>query len=83
MATVYLARDLKHNRPVALKVLRPELATSTEAKRFLARSPSSPDCTTRTSSSCTTRARWKRREMPQPVLRHARCGEASQFASGW
>jgi DNA-binding SARP family transcriptional activator len=35
MATVYLARDLKHNRPVALKVLRPELATSTEAKRFL------------------------------------------------
>jgi DNA-binding SARP family transcriptional activator len=35
MATVYLARDLKHNRPVALKVLRPELASSTEAKRFL------------------------------------------------
>jgi DNA-binding SARP family transcriptional activator len=35
MATVYLARDLKHDRPVALKVLRPELATSTEAKRFL------------------------------------------------
>jgi serine/threonine-protein kinase len=35
MATVYLARDLKHNRPVALKVLRPVLTTSTEAKRFL------------------------------------------------
>jgi DNA-binding SARP family transcriptional activator len=35
MATVYLARDLRHNRPVALKVLRPELASSTEAKRFL------------------------------------------------
>jgi hypothetical protein len=26
MATVYLARDLKHHRRVALKVLRPELA---------------------------------------------------------
>ena len=28
MATVYLAQDLKHDRPVALKVLRPELAAS-------------------------------------------------------
>ena len=26
MATVYLARDLRHKRPVALKVLHPELA---------------------------------------------------------
>jgi hypothetical protein len=26
MATVYLARDLLHDRPIALKVLRPELA---------------------------------------------------------
>jgi len=26
MATVYLARDLRHDRPVALKVLAPELA---------------------------------------------------------
>jgi serine/threonine protein kinase len=26
MATVYLARDLKHNRQVAIKVLRPDLA---------------------------------------------------------
>ena len=28
MATVYLAEDLKHDRKVALKVLRPELARS-------------------------------------------------------
>ena len=28
MATVYLANDLKHNRKVALKVLKPELARS-------------------------------------------------------
>jgi serine/threonine-protein kinase len=28
MATVYLAQDLKHQRIVAVKVLRPELAVS-------------------------------------------------------
>jgi eukaryotic-like serine/threonine-protein kinase len=28
MATVYLARDLKHKRPVALKVLRSEIAAT-------------------------------------------------------
>ncbi len=36
MATVYLARDLKHDRKVALKVLRPELAAVIGAERFLA-----------------------------------------------
>src|SRR3989449_7954265 len=35
MATVYLARDLKHDRPVALKLLRPELAAILGAERFL------------------------------------------------
>lgn len=35
MATVYLAQDLKHHRPVALKLLKPELAASIEAARFL------------------------------------------------
>jgi len=35
MATVYLARDPKHDRPVALKVLRPELAAVLGAERFL------------------------------------------------
>ncbi len=34
MATVYLARDLKHHRLVALKVLRPELTASLGADRF-------------------------------------------------
>ena len=34
MATVYLARDLKHGRHVALKVLHPELATSLGPERF-------------------------------------------------
>jgi serine/threonine protein kinase len=35
MATVYLATDLKHERPVALKVLKPELAAVLGADRFL------------------------------------------------
>ncbi|MGH7519012.1 MAG: hypothetical protein ACREOC_16365 [Gemmatimonadales bacterium] len=34
MATVFLARDLKHDRPVALKVLHPELAASLGPERF-------------------------------------------------
>ena len=36
MATVYLAEDLKHERKVALKVLKPELAAVVGADRFLA-----------------------------------------------
>jgi TolB-like protein len=35
MATVFLAQDLKHDRPVALKVLHPELANSLGPERFL------------------------------------------------
>jgi serine/threonine-protein kinase len=34
MATVYLAQDVKHDRPVALKVLLPELAASLGPDRF-------------------------------------------------
>jgi tRNA A-37 threonylcarbamoyl transferase component Bud32/TolB-like protein len=35
MATVYLAQDLKHDRKVAIKVLRPELAVPLGPDRFL------------------------------------------------
>ncbi|HEY9014062.1 MAG TPA: serine/threonine-protein kinase, partial [Gemmatimonadales bacterium] len=35
MATVFLAQDLRHDRKVALKVLRPELAAIIGAERFL------------------------------------------------
>jgi serine/threonine-protein kinase len=35
MATVYLARDLRYGRQVALKVLKPELAEALGAQRFL------------------------------------------------
>jgi serine/threonine protein kinase len=35
MATVYLAHDTRHDRQVALKVLRPDVAQSIGAERFL------------------------------------------------
>jgi serine/threonine-protein kinase len=34
MATVYLARDRKHNREVALKVLKPEVGAGSDRRRF-------------------------------------------------
>jgi serine/threonine protein kinase len=34
MATVYFAHDLRHDRPVALKVLRSELSASLGVERF-------------------------------------------------
>src|ERR671919_1411975 len=36
MATVYLAHDIRHDRPVALKLLDPELGAVLGAERFLA-----------------------------------------------
>jgi serine/threonine-protein kinase len=36
MATVYLARDVRHDRNVAIKILRSELAAAIGAERFLA-----------------------------------------------
>src|SRR2546423_10378999 len=35
MATVFLAEDLKHHRPVAIKLLHQELAAALGAERFL------------------------------------------------
>ncbi len=35
MANVYLAHDIKHDRKVALKVLKPELAAVIGAERFV------------------------------------------------
>jgi serine/threonine-protein kinase len=35
MAVVYLARDLRHERSVAVKVLRPEISAEIGAERFL------------------------------------------------
>jgi eukaryotic-like serine/threonine-protein kinase len=35
MATVYLAEEIKHKRPVAIKVMRPEVSPALGAERFL------------------------------------------------
>jgi len=35
MATVYLAADVKHDRRVAIKILKPELAAVLGAERFV------------------------------------------------
>ena len=35
MATVYLAHDLKHDRDVAVKVLKPDLSAAIGTERFL------------------------------------------------
>ena len=42
MAMVYLARDLRHDRPVALKILLPEFAASLGSRAVPARDPASP-----------------------------------------
>jgi len=35
MATVYLARDVRHDRPVAVKVMHPDVSASVSSERFL------------------------------------------------
>ena len=58
MATVYLADDLKHERKVALKVLKPELAAVVGGERFLTEIKTTAKlCSTLTSSHSSTRAR--------------------------
>ena len=42
MAVVYLAHDIRHNRPVALKVLLPDERRHTRPSGFSARSTSPP-----------------------------------------
>lgn len=39
MATVFLAHDLRHDRPVAIKVLHPELAAALGGERSGRRLP--------------------------------------------
>ena len=52
MATVYLADDLRHERKVALKVLKPELAAVVGAERFLAEIKTTANCNVPTSCRC-------------------------------
>jgi serine/threonine-protein kinase len=55
MAIVYFAHDLRHDRPVALKVLRADVAQAAGGSASCARSASRPGSTTRTSPSWTQR----------------------------
>ena len=52
MATVYLAHDLKHDRKVAIKVLRPSLLPYSEPSGLRRRSRRRPTCSTRISCPC-------------------------------
>ena len=67
MATVYLARDLKHGRDVALKVLTPELAAVLGAERFLREIR----LTARAAASQHPPAVRLGRRRAAPLLRHA------------
>ena len=58
MGVVYLAHDLRHARPVALKLLLPEVAARSGAERFSARSSSRHGFSIPTSSPCSTPAPW-------------------------
>ena len=60
MATVYLADDLKHERKVALKVLKPELAAVVGAERFLAEIKTTAGYSIRTSCRSSIRVRRTR-----------------------
>ena len=57
MATVYLAQDLRHDRRVALKLLRPELSAVIGAERFLAEIKLTANLQHPTSCRCSTRVR--------------------------
>jgi len=78
MATVYLAEDLKQQRKVAVKVLRPDLAASLVPSGSCGRSKSPPGSSTLTSSRSTIRARRTASSTTScPTWR------ASPCASGW
>ena len=78
MATVYLAQDVRHDRQVALKVLRPELAAVIGAERFLAEIK----LTANLQHPHILPALRLRRSRRLPVLRHAvrRGGDAARPA---
>ena len=79
MATVFLAHDLRHDRPVALKVLHPELASRSRPRALPPRDPAlPPGCSTRTSSRSTIRATpMAGSGSPCPTSRARRCAAAS------
>jgi serine/threonine protein kinase len=86
MATVFLAQDLKHDRPVALKVLHPELAMSLGPERFQREIRFAARLQHPTSSPCTIPARPPASSgSPCPTWRASRCGTgcAASTSSRW
>ena len=74
MATVYLAQDLRHDRAVAVKVLRPELAAVIGAERFLAEIKLTANLQHPSSCPCSTRARPTATSSTScPTSRERRC----------
>ena len=78
MATVYLAHDLKHDRQVAIKVLRPELAAVIGAERFLAEIRTTANL--QHPHILPLFDSGDRRRLP--LLRHAATSRASRCATG-
>ncbi len=66
MANVYLAEDLKHERKVAVKVLRPELAAVLVPERL----PKEMEVTAKASTSQRPAALRFRRSEHAPLLRN-------------
>jgi hypothetical protein len=69
MATVFLAQDLRHQRPVAVKVLRPELAAALGMERFLRQIRLAARVTERVQRGVTARASARAREPPASPAR--------------
>jgi serine/threonine protein kinase len=74
MATVYLAHDVRHDRKVALKVLRPEPSAILGGERFLAEiwTTGSPTCARSSRGEADRAACASPSAVPRPARRHAR-----------
>jgi serine/threonine protein kinase len=88
MATVFLAEDLKHDRKVALKILKPELAAVLGADRFIQeikttaslQHPHRPPPASSTRTSCRSSIRGK-----QTVFSSTSCptSKARRYVTSW
>jgi hypothetical protein len=84
MATVYLVRDLKHERPVALKVIRVQSGRWRTPSGFTARSASPPVSSILTSSRSSIRGkRTASSGLPCLTSRARLCGTGSAMNTGY
>jgi hypothetical protein len=86
MATVYLAHDLRHERKVALKVLKPELSAVVGADRFLAEIKTTARSCRRIASPAprtSPRLSRTRDSAMGPEQRRSRQGPAPVYGNPW